>query len=261
MSAIKTFDIYDNEMKEKTCFHRPSINSVRRKLPDKSILYGIFEGYGDTLRAFKVLGMLYGDYYTFALVNIAGVGVKYINAQNDFYESKEDFLDNDKTSIFSDEEIDFTKTIRRSVNMTTEGYPCHNYLRFYRYMWVNNKVEDVRCDLHISYDVASDSLDCSWDYYCVKYKDPSLNKDYEGVVSFLTREECIANAAPKVEVCDFEDETSKKADKIVLEVYRKIECESTDADNIVKNIKTAFGNKDYRIYINDKCAIEHTSNN
>lgn len=141
-------------------------NSSCLYLPKTETLYGQFH-YEDapednTLRAFKVLKVLYGKECNYLYVKIAGLGCGYVGNGEYFYVSPEHFVRGKRTDALTGTYYPTIDKIKESGCGTVMHWTTGNN-DIYRYAWVNNKPEGGSVNAVISYDVATKRLNVTTD--------------------------------------------------------------------------------------------------
>lgn len=220
-------------------------------LPTKDKFYAVFEDYGTTLRACRIVSVLYGSCFgeTFLQLEVAGIGRGYVAADSKFYHNADDFLANRRIVPLSIENGKFY--IEDEVNGIVETRlntycPIDRY-EFYRYAWQNNRVTDFQCYVKAEYFVAEDYLevDC----------EPISYESWKDYKSYLSKDECLYDN--KVDVADFDDTESKSYD-VTIEVIKTITTtiKATSKESVVKAARTAFEGKDIKVFINGEVEYE-----
>ena len=222
-------------------------------LPTKKTLYGVFEHYGDTLRAFRILRVLYGEITSALFVEVAGVGKMYILTENLWcYESKADYLNYKRTHIWAREgeyerdDFSIADTLYGYCDIKRMGYgekPFHPIV----YAWIGNKVEYSYCRVHFCYFVREGYVD-------VVYKPISI--PFLKAKHYISEEDCINDNG--LDVCDF-DEPSQKEYDVEIEVIKTIKTRvrSTNVESVVRNAKVAFDKvENFKVFVDGELQYE-----
>lgn len=162
-------------------------------LPKTEVLYGQFHYEDDpedsTLRAFKVLKVLYGKNTNYLFVKIAGLGCGYVSSSNNFYASPDAFVRGESTSALTGTYFKTIDRIKESGCGTIKHWSTGAH-DVYRYAWSNNKPEGGSVNVVISYDVANKYL--------------NVTTDRRDKYPYPTEEECILDN--QVNVIELDDE-------------------------------------------------------
>lgn len=222
-----------------------SSHDISLPKPKKKV-YIVLEGdETKALRAMKVLKVYYGSRgnYWF-LVNIAGIGICFVNNANGYYDSKEDFLKNNFTPIWDksvapinalNAVMDFGSPIEQKTFSDDDFF-------IRKWAWKDNHAVYTESKFAIVYDVALDSTS-------VIGIDP---KEY------IYRTEKDAIDANEVAVCEFEDEGEKNYE-VMIEVIKTVttSVKAKSAESVLENAKTAFSNvESYKVFIDGELAYE-----
>jgi hypothetical protein len=228
-------------------------NGETFRLPTKKTLYAVFDGHGDTLRAFRILDAYYGRFTAFH-IQIAGVGKAYIFS--DYlhpYESKEDYLNNKLTNAYARDgeydcnEFDVEDMLYGYCSLTKEYVFNCMKARPIIYAWIGNKVKRGSCLVTIKYFVMQNDFDVSCRV---------IEKGFDGVGYYITEEDCIADN--EVDVCDF-DEPSQREYEVEVEVIKTIKTRvrSTSVESVVKNAKVAFDKvENFKVFVDGELQYE-----
>ena len=224
----------------------------RRVLPTKKTLYGVFDGYGDALRAFRILAVRYNDASSAInaalYVNVAGVGKMWISENAYFYASKEDYLNGERTDFRARngeyENPTFSIVDALEGQCTIADY-CRGNCDARVFVWMNNSVRESIARVGITYYVAQDCLDV--ELYPI---------GVQGLQIYATKEECLEDNA--LEVCEFEDENGQKEFEVEIEVIKSIKTtiKARSADSAVKAAQTAFEGKNIKVFVNGELEYE-----
>lgn len=226
----------------------------RRVLPTKKTLYGVFDGYGDALRAFRILAVRYNDASSVLnaalYVNVAGVGKMWVSENASFYASKEDYLNGERINFTARngeyENPTFSIVDALEGQCTIADY-CRGHCDARVYAWKDNSVYESIAKVGITYYVAEDCLDV--DLY-------PISQNVEGLQIYATREECLADN--ELAVCEFEDEYGQKEFEVEVEVIKSIKTtiKAKSADSAVKAAQTAFEGKNIKVFVNGELEYE-----
>lgn len=222
-------------------------------LPTKKTLYGVFENYGDTLRAFRILHILYGEMTSVLFVEVAGVGKMYIRTDNLWcYESKADYLNNKKTHIWAREgeyerdEFSIEDALYGYCDIKRMGYfekPFHPIV----YAWIGNKVEFSYCHVYFRYLVRENYVEVTYEPISI----PFLKAKH-----YISEEDCINDNG--LDVCEF-DEPSQKYYDVEIEVIKTIKTRvrSTNVESVVRNAKVAFDKvENFKVFVDGELQYE-----
>jgi len=216
-------------------------NAVKKPIVTK--LYGKFNCEGvrdDTLRAFKIIKVIYINRWDCAIFNVkvAGLGEGYIcTSEGRMYKSVENYENGIEISfdrVCSGEVFDCKNAIRNS-RMATHG---GDYM--FRYEWSENKAVARLVYFMVSYDIASDS-------FCIQVNPKSVEK-----YPYATKEECYADNTTAV--CDFEeDEIEPIPFEVSVEVKTTISVTAKSKKDAEESV--------YRLISTAQSTLSQVSNN
>lgn len=233
---------FDNDSIHKYCFHSKSVKRPKTKG------YVVIEGDATrTLRAARVIKV----YYTITrnalfVLRVAGMGYTTVKSRNlFFYDSKEDFLA-DKTSSIWDEgsdEINVIEFVKAFYGTSIFEDDSHTEFMVTKWGWKDNAAVATKADFAIAYDVATDMADI------VDFVDTK-------VYPYKTKEDAIDSNG--IAVCEFDDEEDGgKKKEIWVEVLTDYQYQSNLSEEEIKDkIRSVFGGKNYRAWIDGDLAIE-----
>lgn len=219
-------------------------------LPANEKFYAVFEEYGSTLRACRIISVLYGDgpTTTFLQVEVAGLGKGYVGAYHNFYRNSEDFLANKVFYLFGRNGMFYLEDhVGHCVDAVTYKHPTGERYHWRRYGWLNNRNTEIECYIRAEYFVATDTIVTNYEY--ISYESWKDHKTYR------TKEECLADN--KVDVADFDDVEEKSYD-VTIEVIKTITTtiKATSKESVVESAKTAFEGKSIKVFINGEVEYE-----
>lgn len=237
--------IVSHEFFSGTGYGCTSSHMVSLRKPKKKVYIVIDEDNTKTLRAMKVLKAYYGHYdHVVFYVDIAGYGRTYIADDRGFYNSKEDFANNNPTDIWDTN----SPTINAlAVAQDIHGYPIvngmdGNYFIVRKWAWKENHAFYTESKFAITYDVVLGNVDV-------------ISSDKEEY-RYRTKEDAINSNT--VSVCEFEDEDDNTYD-VRIEVIKTVttSVHATSAESVLKTAKTAFeGVENYKVFINGELSYE-----
>ena len=168
-------------------------NSTRFEIPNTDVLYGQFDD-DTTLRAFKILSVLYGDglVNTFLRVIVAGIGEGYVCANGRFFASQADYVNNKTTDrVLTGTYYDGLDRVKSCPALGTliQRSGWGDYL-LYRYAWRNNQCESIFVHFYVEYDVPTKQLTLAADH----------REDYP----YTSKEECILDNQVAVATFDYD---------------------------------------------------------
>ena len=222
-------------------------------LPFTGTFYAVFDDYGTTLRACRILSVLYGETIgeTFLQVKVAGVGKGYVAANARFFRNSDDFLAGKRFAPLSEENGVFfiEDHIMRDVDVRLNTCAPVYRFHFYRYAWDDNKVAEVGCYVKAEYFVAGNYLNIDFE--------PISYLSWEGKKTYLSKSDCIRDN--KVDVADFDDDNESKTYDVTIEVIKTVTTtiKATSKESVVKAARTLFGDKDIKVSIDGEVEYEH----
>ena len=218
-----------------TCF---STNATYAYKPKKDVFYGVFLEYGNKLRAFKVVSIIYGHYgsITYGL-KVAGINeIVYVEScYLYFYKSKEDYVNN-VNYCNGMGAIEYNRIQGANVGydmlerVIANRYPYLNLRSFggnwmiLKWGWRDNEPKADKLSFVVKYDVATDTYELI----------PCGNR-----LNFLTdypynsREEAIEDN--ELDVCEFEeDEQKEECYEVKVEVHTTMVVTAKSRDDAEK---------------------------
>jgi hypothetical protein len=220
-------------------------------LPTREKFYAVFEDYGSTLRACRIISVLYGDGLTttYLQVEVAGLGRGYVCAYHSFYRNSEDFLAHKEFFPLSERNGTFylEDHVDNCVDAVPYEHPAATLYHWRRYGWLNNRDTEVECYIRAKYFVATNTIETEYEY--VSYQSWKDRKTYR------TKEECLADN--KVDVADFDD-IEEKSYNVTIEVIKTITTtiKATSKESVVNSARTAFEGKSIKVFINGEVEYE-----
>ena len=222
-----------------------SSHMISLRKPKKKVYIVIDGDNTKTLRAMKVLKAYYGHYgHVIFHVDIAGYGRTYIADDMGFYDSKEDFANDNPTDIW-----DANSPILNAMAVAQDmhGYPIvngvdGNYFIVRKWAWRGNCALYTESKFAITYDVVLGNV--------------GIISSDKGEYRYRTKEEAINSNT--LSVCEFEDEDDKTYD-VRIEVIKTVttSVHATSAESVLKTAKTAFGGvENFKVFIDGELLYE-----
>lgn len=258
--GISTFDFFGNKNLCPYISCRVVTSNFRLcdamyRIPANKVFYAQFDK-ETILRAFKIEKVYYGTDNIFLLVNIAGVGLKYIPYahENDrvitrlIFASPKDYKENKPCYIWDgDKAFSFVEYVEKLGTLKTYGNNGYAYIE--RYGWIDNTCKSRTCNFLTTYTFENGVK--------IDFFDDS-DKEFP----YTTEKECLKQN--RVEVFNFEDEVEPT--RVEVEIIRTKRFVS--APNKPVDVETAtklgkfYGENStkegerYKVYVNGELEYE-----
>lgn len=207
----------------------PTISSKDKfEIPTSDILYGQFDD-ETTLRAFKILSVLYGDGKdkTFLRVDVAGLGEGYVSADGVYYDSKEDYVRKVRsTRVLTGTYYSALDKIRTQLDglgtlVLRRGWG--DYM-LYRYAWRNNGAESTSVKLYAEYDVETGEL--------------TLATGHRGDYPYTSEEACILDN--QVDVVEFDGAQKPEQKEFVVDLPKQVKVTARTEDEARQKVQNGL---------------------